>query len=225
MTFHILTIFPEVIEPYFKESVLGKAFQKGIIKIKLYNLRDFANDKHKKVDDKAYGGGPGMVVSVEPLMRAIEYILKGKPKNSVKILLTDASGKQFNNKIASQLAKSSKHLIIIAGRYEGIDERVIRILKSKKGLGLSVEKISVGPYVLTGGEVPAMVIVDAISRQIKGVLGKEFSLEERRLGVGVPVFTRPEVYEYKDGRYSVPKELVSGNHKKIEEWRKKHRRA
>ncbi|MBU2101215.1 tRNA (guanosine(37)-N1)-methyltransferase TrmD [Patescibacteria group bacterium] len=225
MTFHILTIFPEVLKPYLKESVLGRAVKKGLIKVKFYDLRDFTDDKHNKVDDKAYGGGPGMVIKVEPLVKAMQHILKGRSKKSVKVLVTEPSGKIFDNKMATNLSKGPKHIVIIAGRYEGLDERFIKVLSSKTGFGVNVEQVSTGPYVLTGGELPAMAIVDAVSRHIKGVLGKELSLEEKRLGVGVPAYTRPEVFKHKGRSYSVPSDLISGDHEKIKKWRGKHRRT
>jgi len=211
MTFHIITLFPEVFDAYFRESIIGKAINKKLIKVKFYNLYEFSKDKkHHKVDDKAYGGGPGMVVEVEPVVRAVEKAIWGK-KNA-KIILFSASGKQFDNKYAKTLTKH-KDIVLIAGRYEGVDARIKQIFKA--------EEISIGPYVLTGGEVPAMVVVDAVARQIKGVLGKEISIEEKRHGIGVPAYTRPEVFRYKGKDYKVPKVLLSGNHKEIEDWRKK----
>lgn len=215
MTFHIITLFPEVFDAYFKESIIGKAIKKRRIKVKFYNLRKFSRDKkHKKVDDKPYGGGPGMVLEVEPIVRAVTKATRGK-KNA-KIILFSAAGKQFDNKMAKSLVKY-KDVVLIAGRYEGVDARVKKILKA--------EEVSIGPYVLTGGEVPAMALVDAVARQIKGVLGKEESLEEKRYGVGVPVYTRPETLEYKKKKYRVPRVLLSGNHAEIAAWREAHRRA
>ena len=215
MTFHIITLFPEVFDGYFKESIIGKAIKKRRIKIKFYDIRKFSKDKkHNKVDDKPYGGGPGMVLEVEPIVRAVNKAIRGK-KNT-KIILFSAGGKQFDNNTAMRLAKY-KNIVLIAGRYEGIDERIKKIFK--------VEEISIGPYVLTGGEVPAMVVVDAVSRQIKGVLGKKESLEEERYGVGVPTYTRPETFKYKKKEYKVPKVLLSGNHSEIEKWRKAHRKS
>ena len=214
MTFHIITLFPEVFDAYFDESVIGKAIKKRRIKVRFYNLRKFSKDKkHKKVDDKAYGGGPGMVLEVEPIVRAVDKATRGK--RNPKIILFSAAGKQFDNKMAKSLTKY-KHVVLIAGRYEGVDERIKKVLR--------VEEVSIGPYVLTGGELPAMVVVDAVARQIKGVLGKEESLEEKRYGVGVPVYTRPETFEYKKKKYSVPKVLLSGNHAEIEKWRNRHKK-
>ena len=215
MTFHIITLFPEVFDAYFKESIIGKAIKKRRIKVRFYDIRKFSKDKkHKKVDDKPYGGGPGMVLEVEPIVRAINKAIRGK--KNIKIILLSAGGKQFDNNAAARFTKYN-HIVLVAGRYEGIDERIKKIFK--------VEEISVGPYVLTGGELPAMVVVDAVARQIKGVLGREESLEEKRYGIGIPVYTRPETVEYKKKKYSVPKVLLSGNHAEIEKWRKTHRKS
>lgn len=150
-----------------------------------------------------------MVMMTEPILKAV-------PKIKSKIILLSPKGKQFNQKMARDWAKKYKDIVLISGHYEGIDERVAKILKA--------EKISVGPYVLTGGELAAAIIVDAVSRHIPGVLGKEESLEEKR-GIGIPVYTRPEVFKYKNKTYCVPKVLLSGHHKKIEEWRKKGLKA
>ena len=212
--FDILTLFPESFS-YLNQSILKKAQEKGIIEIKIWNIRDFAKDKHKTTDDYPYGGGPGMVMKIEPIYYALKKIKDEFKTKKRKIILTDLRGKIFNQKLAEKLSKE-KQLIIICGHYEGIDERI------KKFVDLS---ISIGKYVLTGGELPAMVIVDAVSRHIKGVLKNPLSLEEKRFGklVSIPVYTRPEVFITDDGKkLKVPKILLSGNHKKIEEWRKKH---
>lgn len=229
MRFDIITIFPRVFDSYFNESIIKRAKFKKLVDIRIYNLRDFTRDKHKTValrqaqgnreprrtiDDKPYGGGPGMVFKVEPLARAINYI-RGK-NTETKIILFSASGRKFNAKLAQDFAKKYKRIILIAGHYEGVDERIKSIFGGK------IEELSIGPYVLTGGELPAMVFVDAVSRHIPGVLGKEESLEEKRYGVGVPAYTRPEVFVYKNKKYTVPKVLVSGNHKDIEKWRINH---
>jgi len=239
MRFDIITIFPKIFDSYLKESILKRAQKERIIKIQTHNLRDFVKDKHKKVDDRAYGGGPGMVLKVEPIIKAIQFL---KPKNKKsKIIIFSPAGKQFDSKTASQLAKNYNHIILICGRYEGIDERVKKVLNDSD---FDFQELSVGPYVLAGGEIPALVLIDAVSRYLPGVLGKYQSLEDRRYGVGIPVFTRPEIFEWppsgrafasskrasatrrrgkKSKKYSVPKILLSGDHKKIEEWRKKHK--
>lgn len=213
MKFDVITIFPEVLEAYFNSSILARAQKSGKIKIGVINLRDFSNDRHQKIDDKPYGGGPGMVFKIEPLVRAVKNL---RPAKKTKIILLSAAGKQFNSKMAQDYAKKYKQIILIAGHYEGVDGRIKKIFP--------IEEVSIGPYVLTGGEVPAMVLVDAISRHIPGVLGKTESLEEKRFGIGIPVYTRPEVFSYKGKKYKVPKVLLSGDHKKIEEWRKKHQK-
>ncbi|MBI5401334.1 tRNA (guanosine(37)-N1)-methyltransferase TrmD [Candidatus Wolfebacteria bacterium] len=213
MLFDIITIFPEIFDSYLNESILKRAQKNKKIKIKIHNLRDFTKDKHKKVDDRPFGGGPGMVLKAEPIIKAV---LALKPAKKTKIILFTPGGKQFDEKTAQKLSKEAQ-LIIICGRYEGIDERVSKILKANS---YKLETISIGPYVLTGGELPAMVLIDSISRKIPGVLGKEESLEENRLGIGVPAYTRPAKFKYKGKKYKVPEVLLSGNHAEIKKWRK-----
>ncbi|MBI4119403.1 MAG: tRNA (guanosine(37)-N1)-methyltransferase TrmD [Parcubacteria group bacterium] len=220
MKFDIITIFPKIFDSYFNESIIKRARAKKLLDIRIHDLRRFSRERHGKVDDKPYGGGPGMVMKVEPLARALGSIL-GIKKQTLIVLLS-ASGKQFNAKIASDWAKKFKRIVLIAGHYEGIDERIKSIIHNSK---FPIQEISVGPYVLTGGELPAMIVVDAVSRHIPGVLGKTESLEEKRYGIGVPVYTRPEVFEYKSRKYRVPKVLLSGVHKKIDEWRMDRRRV
>jgi len=216
--FHIITIFPEMFDSYLKESVLGRAIGNKRITVKFYNPRDFIKapkNNYKPVDDKPYGGGPGMVMKAEPILKAIEKVIKSisKIKNQkLKIILFSTSGKKFDTAYAKTSAKKYTDIILISGRYEGIDARVQKILKT--------EEISVGDYVLTGGELPAMVLIDSISRQIPGVLGKYESLEEERVSSS-EVYTRPEVLRYKNKNYKVPKILLSGNHKKIDEWKQR----
>ena len=215
MRFDIITIFPESLRGYFSASILGHAQKSDRIKINLHNLRDFAEDKHKKVDDKPYGGGPGMVMKIEPIVKIILKI-KSKISNlgNSKIIVFSPSGKKFTQKMARDWAKKYDNLIMICGRYEGIDARV------KKAL--NAEEISIGPYILTGGELPAAVVADAVARHIPNVLGKEESLEEERGMSGFPVYTKPEVFEFKGKKYSAPKVLLSGHHEKIKNWREKH---
>ncbi|MDP3725801.1 MAG: tRNA (guanosine(37)-N1)-methyltransferase TrmD [bacterium] len=209
ITFHIISLFTDSFS-YLNQSMLGRAIKRGKIKIKIYNLRDFANDKHKTTDDKPYGGGPGMVLKAEPIIKAVQKIKKNKKR--VKIIALSADGDMFTNTHARTLAKNSTHIVLIAGHYEGVDARVAKILKA--------EKISVGQYIVTGGELPAMIVVDAVARQIPGVLGTLESIEEKRIA-SPEVYTRPEILVYKKKKYRVPKVLLSGNHKKIEEWRAK----
>jgi len=240
MRFDIITIFPQIFDSYLNESILKRAQKSKLIDIKIHNLRSFTSDKHnkvvlrsirqaqdrhaqgnfearRKIDDRPFGGGPGMVLMAEPIIKAVKKAAKLK---KAKMVLFSASGKQFDNKTAGKLFKYDQ-LIFVCGRYEGIDERVKKAIKD---LGLGVEEISIGPYVLTGGELPAMVLIDAVSRQIPGVLGKNESIEEKRLGIGVPAYTRPEVFAFGRKKYRVPNVLLSGNHKKIEEWRRKNKK-
>ena len=193
MRFDIITIFPKIFDSYFSESIIKRAVETKKIRIKVWNLRDFTKDKHKKIDNKPYGGGPGMVIGVEAFARVLNKIKKPKSK----LILLSARGKQLTSKIAGEWATKYKNIILIAGRYEGVDERVKDIFKA--------EEISIGPYVLTGGEIPVMAVVDAVSRHIPEVLGKSESLEEKRYGVGVPVYTRPEVFIYKNKNIKFPK--------------------
>lgn len=208
MDFHIITLFPNSFDSYINESIIARAIKTRKIKIKFYNPRDFTKDKHKRVDQKPYGGGPGMVLEAEAILKAVEKAVGRKKKS--KIIFLAPNGKQFDNMYAKKLSKQYKDIVIISGRYEGIDARVRKILKA--------EVVTVGPFVLTGGELPAMIILDAVARQIKGVLGNEDSIEEERTASS-NVYTRPEVLKYKGKNYRVPKVLLSGDHKKINEWR------
>ncbi|GIW66850.1 MAG: tRNA (guanine-N(1)-)-methyltransferase [Candidatus Parcubacteria bacterium] len=211
--FDIITLFPEAFS-YFNTSLFKRAQLKKIIKINLVNLRDFAKDKFKTVDDYPYGGGPGMVLKIEPIYNACQLIKKKSKLNPKITILTDLRGKRFNYEIIKKLVKY-KHFIIICGHYEGVDERV------KKIVDIS---LNIGPYVLTGGELPAMVIVDAISRYLPGFLKNPLSLEDKRLGglFSIPVYTRPAIFKTKDNKIlKVPNVLLSGDHKKIINWRLK----
>ena len=213
MTFHIVTIFPKMFESYLADSILARAIKAKKISVKFYNPRDFTKDKRHKVDDRAYGGGPGMVMYAEPILRAVAKV-KPKTKNSKlkKTIILSPSGKKFTNTTAQALAKNGKDIILISGRYEGIDTRVKKILKA--------EEVSIGDYVLTGGELPAMVVIDAIARQIPGVLGKFESVEENRITAS-EIYTRPEIISYKGKKYKVPKILLSGHMANIEKWKTK----
>jgi tRNA (guanine37-N1)-methyltransferase len=209
MVFHIITLFPEMFGSYLRESILGRAVEAKKIKIKFYNPMDFCEPK-RRVDDRPYGGGPGMVLRPELFLKAFEKI-KIKNKNKTKVILFSPSGKKFDTNYAKKSAQKYTDIIMISGRYEGIDARVQKILKA--------EEISIGDYVLTGGEIPAMVLIDSISRQIPGVLGKYESLEEERVSSS-EVYTRPEILKYKGKNYRVPKVLLSGHRAKIDEWKK-----
>jgi tRNA (guanine37-N1)-methyltransferase len=219
MQFHIITIFPDIFDSYFNESIIGRAIKNKFISVRFYNPRDFIKapkNNYRPVDDKPYGGGPGMVMRAEPLLKAVEKAIS-KIKNKKKILIINfiPSAEKFTTNFAKRVSKRYTNIILICGRYEGIDARVDKILKTKK--------LSIGDYVLTGGEIPAMILVDCVSRQIPGVLGKYESLEEERVSSS-EVYTRPEILKYKNKSYKVPKVLLSGNHKKIEEWKKVDKR-
>lgn len=211
ITFHILTLFPKSFS-YLNESIIGRAIKNKKIAVRIYNIRDFTDDKRKTADDRPYGGGPGMVLKAEPILKAVHSIRSNMRSRRLKIILFAADGRQFTNVYAKRLFKNYSDIVLIAGHYEGVDERVVKTLRA--------EKISVGPYILTGGELPAMTVVDATARQIRGVLGKRESLEESR-EASREMYTRPEIFIYKKRKYRVPKILLSGDHKKIEEWRKK----
>lgn len=215
MKYHVVTIFPDMFDSYFAESIISRAIESKLIEVNTYALREFTVDKHRRVDGKPYGGGPGMVMWVDPLIKCVEKIQKkiSRRKNAkVLVVIFNAGGEMFTNTIAQNSAKKYTDIIFICGRYEGIDARVKKILKAKEW--------SIGEYVLTGGELPAMVCIDAISRQIKGVLHDELSLEEKRMA-SHEIYARPEIYEYKGKKYRVPKVLLSGNHKLIDEYRSK----
>jgi len=212
MTFHVITLFPEVVEAYTNASILGRAQREKLLKVKTYQLRDTAGNKWGKVDERPYGGGPGMVLRAEPVIKAVQQITKNKSQKT-KVLVTAAGGKLLTNAYAKSLLKY-KDVIIVCGRYEGIDARAIKVLKA--------EEVSVGPYILTGGEVPAMAIIDAAARQIKGVLGKFESLEESRVA-SHEIYTRPEVLKIKGKSFKVPKVLLSGHHAKMDVWKSKKR--
>jgi len=215
--FDILTLFPEMTSPYTEGSILGRAQKKKKIKITSHNIRDFATGKHKQVDDTPYGGGPGMVMMVEPIEKAVRKVTKKLKKT--RVIVTSAKGRTFDQHDAKRLAKYDQ-LIFICGRYEGIDQRVIDEIAD--------EELSIGNYVLTGGELPALVMTDAIARMIPGVLGNEKTLHEESHStegyLEYPQYTKPEVFKMRKGlkknELTVPSILLSGDHKKIESWRK-----
>jgi len=211
--FHLITLFPEACEAYLNASIIGRARKEKKIRISYQNPRDFVSNKWGKVDERPYGGGPGMVMSALPVVRAVQEAIKGKRRPL--IVWFSPSAKQFTNKSADALAKYSD-IVLVCGRYEGIDERAVKILKTLA----PVKKFAVGEATLTGGEVPALVIVDAVTRRLPGVLGKDASVEERRVASSV-VYTRPEVIKWKGKRHVVPKVLRTGHHKNIDEWRMK----
>ncbi len=239
MHFHIVTLFPKAFASYLGESILKRAIEDKKIKVSFYNPRDFVLNKFRRVDRPAYGGGPGLVIEAEPVAKAIAAALSKTKKSSTlkslrleelkaksyKLVFLSPRGKQFTNEYAGKIAKKFKHLILVSGRYEGIDARVKKIFSAKTGGsanpgGGKVEEVSVGPFVLTGGELPAMLMIDVLARQVPGVLGNFDSLEENRISTG-EVYTRPEVFKYKGKNYRVPKILLSGHKAKIEEWKRK----
>jgi tRNA (guanine37-N1)-methyltransferase len=220
MNFHVVTLFPHIFDSYINESILGRAQKEKKLKFSFYNPRDFVtptktqkkNDKpYLRVDDKPYGGGPGMIMQAEPVAKAIEASLKKIKTKKIKIIFLSPAGKQFDTNYAKEVVKKFTDIIIICGRYEGIDSRIKKIFKT--------EEISIGPFVLTGGELPAMIIADCMARQVEGVLGNFDSREEERVSSS-EMYTRPEVLTYKKKKYKVPAVLLSGNHAKIDEWRK-----
>lgn len=213
MQFDILSIFPHMFDSYVNESILGRAQKKKLISIKAHNIRDFAKDKHRLTDEKPYGGGAGMVMLFEPIDRAVKKVKKKNKKT--RVILFSTRGKKLDQKEARRLAKYDQ-LIFICGRYEGVDERVAKYVAD--------EELSIGDYVLTGGEVAAMVTIDAVARKIPGVLGKKESLEE--VQGSYKTYTRPEEIKWKNPKtgktqtLKVPKVLTSGDHKKIDLWRR-----
>src|SRR3989338_5961371 len=212
MRIDIITIFPKMFAPVLNESIIKKAQDKGKVKIHIHNLRDHTLDKHRKVDDRPFGGGSGMVMQPEPIFRAVKHLKLSTIdyRLSTKIILLAPQGKTLNQKIAKRLAKY-KHLILICGHYEGVDERVRQYLVD--------EEISIGDYVLTGGELPAMVLVDCLIRLLPGVLGDKNSLRFESFEGNLleyPHYTRPANFK----GMAVPGALLSGDHKKIEAWRK-----
>ena len=243
ITFHLISLFPESFDSYLNASIVKRAQERGIIAIKYYNPRDFVELKKgqksltyadRRVDDRPYGGGPGMVIEAMPVIKAIEAALKSakirmplggkkiigataiksignKPikKKNAKIIFFMPAGKQFTNVIADSF-KEFTDIIFICGRYEGIDARIKKVFP--------MVDVSVGPYVTTGGELPAMIIIDTVTRRIPGVLGDDLSIEESRIA-SPDVYTRPAEFEYKKKKYKVPKILLTGDHAKIEEWK------
>ena len=205
MRFDIITIFPKIFNSYFSESIIKRAQEKGKVKIKIWNLRDFTKEKHKKVDDRPFGGGAGMVLMAEPILDAVQKI---KLEKNTKVVILSAKGKQFNQKMAYDWSKKYKNFIFVTGRYEGIDERVAKILKA--------EEISIGPYIITDGDVAVMAIVSALTRLVPDVINwssleeesflrKNISKEAKTGRLEYPHYTRPEVLKYKGANYCVPK--------------------
>ncbi len=211
MRIDVITIFPKMFEPILNESIIKRAQDKAKVKIYIHNLRDHTQDKHKKVDDRPFGGGSGMVMSAEPIFRAVENIKAELKIKNLKVILLTPQGERLNQRVAKRLARY-KHLVLICGHYEGVDERVRGHLVD--------EEISIGDYVLTGGELPALVLIDCLIRLVPGVLGDKNSLNFESFEGNLleyPHYTRPAGFR----GLKVPAVLLSGDHKKIEAWRKK----
>ncbi|MBU4369903.1 tRNA (guanosine(37)-N1)-methyltransferase TrmD [Patescibacteria group bacterium] len=220
MRFEIITIFPHIFDSFLKTSIIKRAKDRKLINIKIHDLRKWAVDKHKTIDDKPYGGGPGMVFKVDTIYRTLKSLNKDRRKRQSIVLLTP-QGKQFDQKTAKRLSKKDR-LILVCGRYEGFDNRIKKFVD---------EQISIGPYILNGGEVPAMTLIEVITRLLPKVIREESLKEESfsfksSINLEYPQYTRPEVFTYKDksGKLKtlkVPKILLSGNHAKIKEWKEK----
>ncbi len=244
MNFHVVTLFPEMFNSYLGESILGRAIKEKKISVDFVNPRKFVSGKYKKVwpdgnisaqiDERPYAGGPGMVMMAEPIIKTVESVVKGiknkelriknkknkinskkmskaRPYSKILVINFVPSADKFTTEIGKKISKKYTDIILICGRYEGIDARMDKILKTTK--------YSIGDYVLTGGEIPAMVLIDSISRQVEGVLGNFDSREEERVSSS-EIYTRPEVIVHNKKKYKVPEVLLSGDHKKIEEWKK-----
>jgi tRNA (guanine37-N1)-methyltransferase len=217
MTFHIISIFPEMFESYFSKSIIKRGIDKKIINIKLYNLRDYSEDKHNTVDDTPYGGGAGMVLKIEPLYKILKKIAPRKRKTR-KIILLSAKGNFWTQKIAKKYSQKYSDIVLICGRYEGVDERILEFID---------EEISIGEYILTGGEIGAMIITDSISRLIPGILGNKESLKEESYNsndLEYPQYTKPSTFKVGRKEYKIPEILLSGNHEEIKKWREKNRK-
>ena len=207
MLIDVLTIFPGVFRSPLRESLLGKAIEAGILDVRVHDIRDHAPDKHRQVDDESYGGGPGMVMKPEPVFAAVEALGEG----TKRVLLLSPAGRRLDQALARELA-AEPWMVLICGRYEGVDERVAQ--------GLPAEEVSIGDYVLSGGEIPALVVLEAVTRLVPGVIGREESHERDSFGAGGlldhPHYTRPAEFR----GLAVPPVLLSGNHAEIERWRR-----
>jgi tRNA (guanine37-N1)-methyltransferase len=215
MRFDVLTLFPDLFQGYFTQSILKLAIQRGLVGIHLWNIRDWAHSKHKSVDDRPFGGGPGMVIMPEPVYDCVEAVQKEAPEPGLLVMMTPG-GQRLTQEIVRELA-SHKRLILLCGRYEGFDERI--------RLGLKPWEISIGDFICNGGEVPAMVVIDTVVRYVPGVLGDEKSVDEESHNVPgqveYPQYTRPRVFRGME----VPEILLSGNHEAIAEWRRQQSEA
>lgn len=211
MRFHIMTLFPEIFNSYMNESIMKRAVEKGIIEVCIYNIRDFSTNKHKKVDDYPFGGGAGMVMTAQPIYDTYKHIIDTYNINNPRVVYLTPKGNTHNQGIATDMSKLD-NVILLCGHYEGIDQRIIDLIVT--------DEISIGDYVLTGGELPALILIDSISRLIPGVLGQVESFEDESFSndlLEYPHYTRPREFM----GIEVPDILLSGNHKKIDEWRNK----
>ena len=209
MRFHIMTLFPEIFNSYMSESIMKRAVEKGIIEVNIYNIRDFSTNKHKKVDDYPFGGGAGMVMTPQPIYDTYKHIVDKFNIKEPRVIYLTPKGKVHSQNIASEMS-TFKDVILLCGHYEGIDQRIID--------SIVTDEISIGDYVLTGGELPALILIDSISRLIPGVLNQNESFEEESFKDNLleyPHYTRPREFM----GMKVPEVLLSGNHKKIDEWR------
>ncbi len=207
MRFDVVTIFPGMFGPVFQQGVVGRALERGVLELHTHDLRDFTHDRHRQVDDVPFGGGPGMVMKPEPVFEAVESVMLNNPG---PVILLEPWGERFNQQIAGELSHEPG-VIIVCGRYEGIDDRV--------RAGLAAREISIGDYVLSGGEIPAMAVIDAVARLVPGVVGDPDSLAQDTFGgelAGCPQYTRPAEYR----GMKVPEVLLSGDHARIKQWRK-----
>lgn len=218
MQFDIITIFPNLFNSFLNESLIKKSLDKKLNKICVHDLRKWAKGKHKQVDDRPYGGGAGMVLMAEPIIQAVTEIKKKNKNKKTKVVLLTPAGQQFTEHTAKIFSKLD-NLILICGRYEGFDARIDKIID---------EKISIGPYILSGGELPAMIVVETVARLVPCFLSNPQSLQNEtqvkntKKKIQYPQYTRPEILKIKNKKYSVPKTLLSGDHQKIQNWRKEH---
>lgn len=211
MRIEVLTTFPQIVEAVARESIIGRARERGLVEIGAVNLRDFTDDRHHSTDDEPYGGGPGMVMKCEPVFRAVETLISRRSGGNARVILMTPQGRRFDHKLATELAQEN-YVVIICGRYEGVDERIREHLVT--------DEISIGDYVVSGGELPAMVVIEAVARLIPGVLGDDESAESESFAGGLleyPQYTRPAEYR----GWNVPEALLSGNHAQIAKWRRR----
>ncbi len=209
MRIHVMTLFPDIFKAYIGESMMKKAVENSILEVELYNIRDFSENKHKKVDDYPFGGGAGMVMTPQPIFSTYEYIVEKYELENPRVIYLSPKGRVFNQKIAKRLSLEND-IIFLCGHYEGVDQRIIDLIVT--------DEISIGDYVLTGGELPALVMIDSIARLVPGVLNRSESHEDESFEndlLEYPQYTRPRSFN----GLEVPEVLLSGNHKKIDEWR------